>query len=234
MLFELNEYPYLGDQDFTEVQFIKFGKNITGDQKANFIAKIFADIYYKDEPQRRKRCRIATDYRFPLKEETLSIRGYKKSVVCIISRSNATWGPECRADAKNSNSFWEENNKNVFFFRQMLERVREYDKAVDARNKIYELNVLQRDFELLSLKGDLIEGLGIPEKCIRDSSCGVEINRESEWEGITVWYDDYISGEKEMKFEEVCIRLSKSIKLPKDEALILIDMLAKACKIKPE
>lgn len=232
MLFELESYPYTGEQDFTEIQFIKFADHITGDQKANFLAKVFADIYYKDAPEKRQRCKVATDYRFPLKEEVLSIRGYKKSVVCIISRYNATWGPECRIEAKNKNSFWEENNRNVFFFRQMLERVREYDKAVDDRKKQEELNTLQRDFELLSLKGDLIEGLGIPERKVHGTGYGVEIRNETEWEGISVWFDNYISRDQTMAFDEVYLRFPKALKLPRAEALSLINVLAEAYKLK--
>lgn len=189
MEFYLEEKEYSGDQDFTEVDTIRFSKSLTGMDKAAFISKVFSDIYMKDTPTKAKayRTKVVSDFYFTLSEKTLSFRGYKKSLTAIIADYAVSFGSTSRKAALETNNIFSEDS-NVFPFRAMLERVREHDR--NHKNLLHEreLKKVESEIKLLQLKGLVIDDIGVSERhVVNYGNDGIKICIGESWYGITIY-----------------------------------------------
>lgn len=189
----LQETEQPSDVDYTTVDEIKFLKKMSGKERAEHIASVFASHYRKDKTIGH---RAQTYNEFYVKIDSdvyVSLRGYKHIVVCIVGTSYANFGPNGRMSANRNNSLFEEE-KNVFPFKAVLDRVRVMTRLKEEKKRQEDLVQQERDFKYLELEGILLIEMGIsPNKISRQQHLKNEISVVIKFTDNDGWYKSSIA-----------------------------------------
>lgn len=183
------------DVDYTTVDKIKFSKSMSGKERADHIASVFAS-HYKKEKTTGRIAQTYNEFRVKIDHEIyVSLRGYKHIVVCIVGSGFANFGPNGRIAASRNDSLFEED-KNVFPFKCVLEKVRDMTRKKEEKKRQEDLLNQEKEFKYLELEGIILLEMGIsPNKISRqlnknDISVIVTFTDNEGWYRSTISLND--------------------------------------------
>lgn len=175
--------------DYTTVDSLKFSKTFKGKDRAKHVAEVFGKHYGVDVRTRRRS--VVEDHYVAVEKYFITFRGYKNSVACIVGTNVSNLGPIDRSNAERSGCLFLEE-KNVFPFRLVLEKIRQFTKRDSDAKRELELQQMELQFKELELKGLVIDVIGVPNEKVYQwsygSSVGVQMDfNASSWEKSKVY-----------------------------------------------